>query len=60
MSHTIPRAAYWTDGQSDVCLTTEDEMHLGDAELIERAEAAAMEIGLEIGDGQILIGEYSF
>ena len=57
---TIQRAAYWTDGQSDVCLTTAEEQHLSDEKLIARAHEVAEEIGLEIGDGEILIGSYDF
>lgn len=60
MSYTLPRAAYWTDGQSDVCLAQEEDMPLSDEALIERAKAVAIEIGLDVGHGDILIGEYKF
>lgn len=56
--NTIQRAAYWTDGKSDVCLTTAEEQGLSDEALIARAYEVAEEIGLEIGDGKILIGQY--
>ena len=46
---TIQRAAYWTDGQSDVCLTTAEEQHISDEKLIARAHEVAEEIGLESG-----------
>jgi hypothetical protein len=40
---TTFRAAYFVaaDGQSDICLTHEDQAHLSDAELIEAAIAEA-------------------
>lgn len=57
---TIQRAAYWTDGLSDICLTTYEEQYLSDELLIARAEEVAQEIGLDIGEGSILIDAYAF
>ena len=53
------RAAYWTDGQSDVVLTSEGESHLPDADLMAIAQAELAEQGGEMGDGEILIGNYT-
>jgi hypothetical protein len=55
---TTFRAAYWTDGQSDVLLTTEEDAALSDADLLAKAHAEADELGLQIGDGEIVIGDY--
>lgn len=52
------RAAYWTNGQSDVCLTTPEQAHLTDDELLQAANAEAAQIGLEIGNGRIVVGEF--
>lgn len=59
MQTTTYRAAYWTDGNSDVVLTSEDQAHLSDAELIEIAKAEFAEQGGEMGDGEILVGDYT-
>ncbi len=55
------RAAYWVaeDCSSDVCLTLREDAHLPDAELMEKAMAMAESIGLEVGGGEILIGDYT-
>ena len=47
MTNTF-RAAYFVtaDGQSDICLTSEDQAHLTDDELIEAAVAEAHNAGL--------------
>lgn len=64
------RACYLlaADGQSDVLLTTEEQAHLGDAELVEAAVAEAHTACI-IGDGynlteanlrdRLVIGEYT-
>ncbi|NHZ93103.1 hypothetical protein F2P45_29440 [Massilia sp. CCM 8733] len=52
------RAAYWTDGQSDVCLTTEEHSELPEHELLMEAARQARDSGLVIGAGQIMIGDY--
>jgi len=58
---TTYRAAYWVaaDCSGDVRLTTEDQAHLSDAELMAAALAEAKANGLEIGDGEVLIGDYT-
>lgn len=45
---TTFRAAYFVaaDGQSDMCLTSKDQAHLSDADLIEAAMAEVREQGL--------------
>lgn len=57
---TTFRAAYWiaADRSGEVRLTSEDQAHLTDAELLAAAEAEAQAIGLEIGDGAIEIGDW--
>ena len=52
------RAAYWTDGHDDVCLTTEDDQHLPDDELIASALLEAAVQGLVVADGKIVIGDW--
>lgn len=58
---TTYRAAYWIaeDSQADVVLTGEEHQHLSDDELMALAIREAAEIGLEIGDGEIVIGDYT-
>lgn len=55
------RAAAWysADLQSSVRLTTEDQAHLSDEELMAAAMAEAEAVGLEIGDGTIEIGDWT-
>jgi hypothetical protein len=56
----VYRAAYWlsADRQASVRLTTEEQAHLSDDDLIAAALAEAEEAGLEIGDGEIRVGEW--
>lgn len=55
------RAAYWIseDKQSSVVLTTEDQAELPEAELLAAAQAEADSVGLEIGGGEIAIGDWA-
>lgn len=55
---TTFRAAYWTDGQHEVRLTWAADAHRSDEELMTLATKEADETGLEIGDGEIKIGEW--
>lgn len=52
------RAAYWTDGQSDACLTSEEHSELPKHELLFEAIRQARDIGLEISEVRIMIGDY--
>lgn len=54
------RAAYWiaADSQSDVLLTTPEQSGLSDDDLMAAALAEAAATGLEIGEGEIVIGDY--
>lgn len=56
---TTFRAAYFlaNDGQSDMLLTTEDQSHLSDADLIEAAVAEARNAGLVGDDADVQITE---
>jgi hypothetical protein len=58
---TTFRAAYYVpaDGQSDVCLTTEDQAHLSDAELLAAAHAEAGAQNLDTSEGEMHVGEYT-
>lgn len=49
---TTYRACYFVsaDGQGSMCLTSEDQAHLADAELIEAAVATAEDAGLIGGE----------
>lgn len=58
------RAAYFlrTDKQGEILLTSPDEAHLPDAELIKIAEAELLNGGgrsIEDMDGEIVIGEWT-
>lgn len=61
MTTATYRAAYWisTDKQATVRLTTEDQSNLSDDGLMAAAEAEAENAGLDIGDGQIEIGDWT-
>ena len=62
ITETTYRAAFWTslsDSMAGVVLTTPEESHLSDAELIDIAKKAADEIGMDISFGEILVGDYS-
>lgn len=54
------RAAYWisADRQSSVVLTTADQAHLNDAELLAAGHAEAEIVGLDISDGEITINDW--
>lgn len=52
------RAAYWTDGQSHVCLKTEEHTALSDTELLLEAANGADKVGLVMGKGRIEIGHW--
>lgn len=56
--NTTFRACYFVaaNGQSDMCLTSEDQAHLTDAQLIEAAVAEAREAGL-VGDDEHQVAE---
>ena len=59
---TTYRAAYWisADGQSTVCLTTEDQTGLPDDALLAAAQAFIDDTGLEREEGdRIVIGDYT-
>ena len=58
MSNTY-RAAYWTDGQSDVRLTSESQKELPDDELLHAALMEARFMELMIDSGKLVIGEYT-
>ena len=55
------RAAYWlsADKQADVRLTDRTQADLPDDQLLAAAMATAAEVGLEIGDGSIEIGDFT-
>ena len=57
-TETTYRAAYWTDGQSEVRLTDEEMSHLSDDALMAAAVQEAESTGLEMGEGEILIAEW--
>lgn len=57
--NTTFRAAYWTDGQNDVLLTTEEMAAMSESELLAEAARVAEETGLEVGDGKIVVGDYT-
>lgn len=59
MNSSTFRAAYWTNGSNDVLLTTEDMAGMLDSELLAEASRVAEETGLEVGEGRIVIGEYT-
>lgn len=61
MSTNTFRAAYWiaADSQADVLLTSEEQKHLPDELLMAVAQSTAIDIGLEVGEGRIVIGEYT-
>ncbi len=59
MTTTTFRAAYWTDGQSDVLLAVDGPQYLEDELLMADARAEAEKIGLVMGEGRIIIGEYT-
>ncbi|MDQ1817250.1 hypothetical protein RBA41_28490 [Massilia sp. CCM 9210] len=52
------RAAYWSDGQSSVCLTAEEHSELPEHELLIEAVRQVRDTGLKIGNGRIMIGDY--
>lgn len=58
-NHRTFRAAYWTDGQSDVQLTQWWQRGFSDEQMMRAAESFADEIGLTVGDGKIVIGVYT-
>lgn len=55
------RAACWisADRQAEVRLTSEEHAALPEAELLAVAQVTIEEIGLEIGDGSIVIGDFA-
>jgi len=55
------RAAGWVsaDKQASVRLTTEEQSNLSDDELLSEAKKEAESIGLEIGDGEIVISSWT-
>lgn len=58
---TTFRACYFVaaDGQSDVLLTTEEQSHLSDAELIAAAAVEAQGAGLDLDSGELHVGDYT-
>jgi hypothetical protein len=54
------RAAYWisADKQSSVVLTTPDQDHLNDETLFRMGLQEAAKAGLEIGEGEIVLGNW--
>lgn len=55
------RAACWisADRQAEVRLTTEEHSHLPDDELLKVAQRFIDETGLVVGDGSIVIGDFT-
>lgn len=53
------RAAYWTDGTSDVRLTTEDQQDLPDDALLDIAIEEAIKAGIDMRAGRITVGDYT-
>ena len=58
---TTYRAAGWvsSDKQSSVRLTTEEQSNFSDDDLIKAAMEEANNVGLEIGDGEIIVSLWS-
>jgi len=59
--NTTYKAAGWfsEDKQSSVRLTTEDQSTLSNDKLIELAKNEAEKVGLETGDGEIIVADWS-
>lgn len=52
------RAAYWTAGQSNVCLTTEEDSALPDNELLVKPAFEAFKRALAMEEGKIVISAW--
>lgn len=62
MTHTFKAAYIADDGSSTsggMILTTQEESHLSDAELLASAMKEAVSIGLEISEKDISVGQWT-
>ena len=54
------KAAYWTDGKgAEIVLTRPEHAHLSDEELIAEALREAESAGLDLSDGEIVVGDWT-
>src|SRR5690606_3852516 len=59
MAKMVYRAAYWTDGRgAEIVLTLPEHSDMSDEELIAEARRYVVDVGLDISNGEIVVGEW--